>query len=142
MRASTTSLPKNSELNVTPMLDVMLVLLVIFMAASVAMHHTIDVSLPQPCADLCDGPDPITLEVLPGPIYRLNGTTIAAAMLARTIHDMYVDRPEKVMYVAGQPGVTYEAVVDAVDVARSNGVRVIGIAPKLTATTQRFFHAR
>lgn len=130
MRSSAISLPKNSELNVTPMLDVMLVLLVIFMAASVAMHHTVDVSLPQPCADLCDGPGPITLEVLPGPTYRLNGTAIAPAALAPTLRQVYVDRPEKTMYVAGQPGVSYEAVVDAIDQARSNGVRVIGISPK------------
>jgi len=133
MRDSATSLPKSSELNVTPMLDVMLVLLVIFMAASVAMHHTIDVSLPQPCADLCDGPNPITLEVLPGPSYRLNGALVAPAELAHTLRDVYAIRPEKLMYVAGRPGVTYEAVVDAIDVARSNGVRVVGISPKLVA---------
>jgi len=89
------SLSRNSELNVTPMLDVLLVLLVIFMAASVAMHHTIDVSLPQPCADLCDGPNPITLEVLPGPAYRLNGTPIAAAALAPTLRQVYVNRPAR-----------------------------------------------
>lgn len=130
MRSPAISLPRNSEMNVTPMLDVMLVLLVIFMAASVAMHHTIDVSLPQPCADLCDGPDPITLEVLPGPAYRLNGTAIARAALGSTLRQVYVNRPEKTMYVAGRPGVTYEAVVDAIDLARSNGVRVVGISPK------------
>ena len=130
MRSSAISLPKNAEMNVTSMLDVMLVLLVIFMAASVAMHHTIDVSLPQPCADLCDGPGPITLEVLPGPAYRLNGTAIGRTALASTLRQVYVNRPEKLMYVAGQPGVTYEAVVDAIDMARSNGVRVVGISPK------------
>src|SRR3954464_6661046 len=127
MHSSAVSLPTNSELNVTPMLDVLLVLLVIFMAASAAMHHTIDVSLPQPCADLCDGPDPITLEVLPGPTYRLNGTIIEHAALASTLRNVYVARPEKLMYVAGYRGVSYEAVVAAIDVARSNGVRAIGI---------------
>lgn len=142
MRSSAISLPKNSELNVTPMLDVMLVLLVIFMATSVAMHHTIDVSLPQPCADVCDGPGPITLEVLPGPAYRLNGTPIAAAMLAATLRQVYVNRPEKIMYVAGQPGVTYETVVDAIDLARSNGVRVIGISPTSARPSQRLSRVR
>lgn len=130
MRSSAISLPKNSELNVTPMLDVLLVLLVIFMAASVAVHRTIDVSLPHPCADICDGSDPITLEILPGPTFRLNGRPIASAALAQTLRNVYVNRPEKVMYVAGQPGVSYETVVSAMDVARSNGVRVIGISPK------------
>lgn len=130
MHSSAISLPKKSELNVTPMLDVMLVLLVIFMAASVAMHHTIDVSLPQPCADLCDGPGPIILEVLPGPAYRPNGAPIVAAALAPTLRQVYINRPEKMLYVAGQPGVTYETVVGAIDLARSNGVRVVGISPK------------
>ena len=130
MRSSDISLPRNSELNVTPMLDVLLVLLVIFMAASVAVHHTVDVSLPQRCADICDGSNPITLEVLPGPTFRLNGTPIASAALAQTLRDVYDGRPEKIMYVSGQPGVSYETVVTAIDVARSNGVRVIGISPK------------
>jgi biopolymer transport protein TolR len=130
MRSPAISLPRNSELNVTPMLDVMLVLLVIFMAASAGVHHTLDVSLPQPCSDPCDGAGPITLEVLPGPTYRLNGAAIAAAALATTLRQVYVNRPEKIMYVAGQPGVSYEAVVDAIDIAKSNGVRVIGISPK------------
>lgn len=130
MRSSAISLPKNAEMNVTPMLDVMLVLLVIFMAASAATHHTLDVSLPQPCADICDGPGSITLEVLPGPAYRLNGMAIARTALASTLRQVYVNRREKIMYVAGQPGVTYETVVDAIDMARSNGVRVVGISPK------------
>ena len=135
MRSSAISLPKNAEMNVTPMLDVMLVLLVIFMAASVAMHHTIDVSLPQPCAAICEGAGPITLEILPGPTYRLNGTAIARTALASTLRQVYVNRPEKIMYVAGQPGVTYAAVVDAMDVAKSNGVKVIGISPKSAQPT-------
>ena len=131
MRSSAISLPKNSELNVTPMLDVMLVLLVIFMAASVAVHHTVDVSLPQPCSDICDGADrPITLEILPGPAYRLNGTSIASTALAQTLREVYVNRPEKILYVSGQPGVSYETVVNAIDAAKSNGVRVVGISPK------------
>lgn len=84
----------------------------------------------QSAADLCDGPGPITLEVLPGPVYRLNGSPIAAPSLAPTLRQVYSNRLEKILYVAGQPGVTYETVVDAIDVARSNGVRVIGISPK------------
>jgi len=51
-------------------------------------------------------------------------------VLASTLRQVYANRPEKIMYVAGQPGVTYETVVDAIDMARSNGVRVIGISPE------------
>ena len=50
------------ELNVTPMLDVLLVLLVIFMTSVVGLHHTMDAQLPEPCAVMCvGGPEPIVL---------------------------------------------------------------------------------
>ena len=73
---------------------------------------------------------PREVEVLPAPSYRLNGSAVARAALASTLRQVYRNRPEKIMYVAGQPGVTYETVVDAIDMATSNGVRVIGISPK------------
>lgn len=56
-----------SEMNVTPMLDVLLVLLIIFMAASIRVHLTIDGELPVACGGVCAGTTSIVLEVLPGP---------------------------------------------------------------------------
>jgi biopolymer transport protein ExbD len=119
-----------SELNVTPMLDVLLVLLIIFMAMSIRMHRTIDVLLPQACTGVCEGTQPIVLEVLPGPAYRINRTSVPSRELQTQLTAIYRDRPEKIIQVAGYPGVRYDDVTAAMDIAKSSGVRVVGIASK------------
>ena len=123
-----------AEPNVTPMLDVMLVLLIIFIAASVHVFQTMDAVLPQPCAGACASGASIVLEVLPGPAYRINTQPILADQLAARIADIYRDRPDKIIQVAGSPRVSYAAVVNAMDVAKASGVRVIAVSPKTSST--------
>ena len=123
-----------AEPNVTPMLDVMLVLLIIFIAASVRVFQTMDVVLPQPCVGECAGGASIVLEVLPGPAYRINSQPIRADHLADRIADIYRDRPDKIIQVTGSPRVSYAAVVNAMDVAKASGVRVIAVSPKTSST--------
>ena len=119
------------ELNVTPMLDVLLVLLVIFMAAAVTFHKTVDVRLATPCGELCGaGAPPIVLEVLPGSRFLLNKDPIAVQDLSPRLRGVFATRPEKVIQVAGHPGVTYQDVISAIDVARTAGVRVVGVPPR------------
>jgi biopolymer transport protein ExbD len=116
------------EPNVTPMLDVLLVLLVTFMVAVVGVHQTMDVQLAAPCGELCGrGSPPIVLEILPGERFLLNRTEIPARELLPRLRAVYIARPEKVIQIAGHPGVRYEEVIAAMDVARSAGVRVIGV---------------
>ena len=119
-----------SEMNVTPMLDVLLVLLIIFMAVTIQVHRTIDANLPVPCPGKCDGPPTIVLEVLPGPEYRVNQRVVAANQLLGYLLDVYRGRPEKIIQVAGYPNVRYADVITAMDIAKSAGVAAIGIAPK------------
>ena len=119
-----------SELNVTPMLDVLLVLLIIFMAASIRVRRTVDGSLSVPCAGLCEGSREIVLEVLPGPRYRINKSDVPSGELREQLATIYAARPEKIIQLAGHPGVTYQDVVTAMDIAKSAGVRVVGIAPR------------
>ena len=125
------------EMNVTPMLDVLLVLLVIFMLMAMRVRQTIDAQLPAPCLGACGGDTPIVLEVLPGPTYRLNRAPVPAADLARRLSALYAGRPEKVLQVAGRPGVTYQQVIAAMDVARGAGVRVIGLRAREAGAAQR-----
>jgi len=118
------------EMNVTPMLDVLLVLLVIFMAAAVGMHHTMDAQFPDPCAVVCTGTQPIVLEVLPGSRFLLNKYEVTANELAARLRAVFEGRPIKVLTVSGRRGVPYEQVINAMDVARSAGVRVLAIQPR------------
>jgi biopolymer transport protein TolR len=116
----------NGRMNVTPMLDVLLVLLVIFMVMAMRTRQTIDAQLPIPCPGPCESGTPIVLEVLPGPTYRLNQSPVRPSELAQRLASVYEGRPEKVLQVAGR-GVTYQQVIAAMDVARGAGVRVIGL---------------
>jgi len=123
-------IPPNAEINVTPMLDVLLVLLIIFIAANIPpVVPVMDTQLPIPCSGACEGGPSIVLEVLPGPSYRINHEAVTAPMLRDRIAAIYSGRPDKVLYVAGSPRVHYQEVVTAMDVARDAGVRVIGLAP-------------
>jgi biopolymer transport protein ExbD len=118
-----------SDINVTPFLDVLLVLMIIFLA-SVTARRTMDVQLPVPCADICAGGDQaIVLEVLGDGSFLLNRTTVSASNLFPTLRSVYADRPEKVIQVAGHRDASYQAVLAAMDVARSAGVKVVAIPP-------------
>ena len=128
--SSSTPVVPSAEPNVTPMIDVLLVLLIVFMVAVVQVHRSMDVVLPEPCGVGCESGDAIVLEILPGPTYRLNGSPIPPASLRARLTSVYAGRPTKIMQVAGVRGVRYDDVMSAMDVAKSAGVTVIGITPR------------
>jgi biopolymer transport protein TolR len=124
-----------NEPNVTPMIDVLLVLLIIFMLVVPMSRKAIDLQLPDPNdqqQSATPPPDQIVLEVLPGNQYAVNKEPILKANLAKRLKEIYDGRPEKIIFVKGDPKVKYSDVIFAMDVARGAGVKVIGVSPKET----------
>ena len=118
-----------AEPNVTPMIDVLMVLLVIFMVIVPTSRRAIDVQLPDPHAPPSGAPA-IVLEVGPGGALALNRQPVAEAALGARLRAVYAGRPDRVLTVRGDGRARYASVVAAVDSARGAGVRVIGLDPR------------
>jgi biopolymer transport protein ExbD len=122
-----------NEPNVTPMIDVLLVLLVIFMLIIPMSRKALDVQLPDPTPQQTNAqpnPDQIVLEVLPDGKFTINKEPHTKDDLYKRLKEIYDPRPEKIIFIKGDPQVIYQDVVFAMDQARGAGVKVIGVPPK------------
>jgi biopolymer transport protein TolR len=123
----------NNEPNVVPMIDVMLVLLIIFMVMQPTVRRAVDLQLPDPNPSIAPAnavSDQIVMEILPNDQYAINKENVPKDNLAARIKSIYDPRPEKIMFVKGDPTVKYQNVIWAMDQARGNGVKVLGVTPK------------
>ncbi len=114
--------------NVTPMIDVLMVLLIIFMVIVPTSRRALDVQLPSQ-QGAADG-GAIVLEVGPGDHLAVNRQPVPLAALGSRLRAIYAGRPDKVITVHGDGRARYEEVVAAMDSARGAGVRVISLDPR------------
>jgi biopolymer transport protein TolR len=123
-----------NEPNVTPMIDVLLVLLIIFMIVVPMARKAIDIQLPDPTPVLTSKPDnsQIVLEIGPKNVLSINKEPVTKDNLGKRLKEIYDPRPDKVLFVKGDSAAKYQDVIDAMDVARGAGVKVIGVPPKET----------
>lgn len=124
----------NNEINVTPMIDVLLVLLIIFMVIVPSQRKAVDVQLPDPDPSVqpanATNNQQIVLEVLPTGGFSINKEAVTKARLAGRLKEIFEPRPDKIIFIKGDPKVKYQDVIFAMDVARGAGVKVIGVPPK------------
>ena len=121
-----------NEPNVVPMIDILLVLLIIFMLVIPMSRKALDLQLPDPTeTQQSENPPPqIVLEVMPGDRFLVNKEPLNRQTLGPRLKEIYDGRPEKIIFVKGDPKVKYADVIFAMDVSRGSGVKVIGMSPK------------
>ena len=122
-----------NEINVTPMIDVLLVLLIIFMMVVPMARKAIDIQLPDPNPAVAPAnavSQQIVLEVLPNGAFAVNKEPLNKDNLTKRLKEIYDPRPDKLIFIKGDPTVKYQDVIFAMDMARQAGVKVIGVPPK------------
>lgn len=113
-----------AEINVTPLVDVMLVLLVIFMVSAPLLTKTVDVSLPQvaPPNPETIKPLQLQLDIANDGSYRLDGRLLTPSELGGRLAEAAISDPRAVLRVHGSSGADYQQVVTALAEARKQGI--------------------
>ncbi len=122
----------SAEPNVTPMIDVLMVLLIIFMVIVPSSRKALDVQVPDPNPQQTSQPtsESIVLSVNKGGEFLINKEAVSRQNLGPRLKQIFDPRPDKVIFVKGARDATYQDIIGAMDVARGAGVKVIGFTPK------------
>ncbi|HVH08299.1 MAG TPA: biopolymer transporter ExbD [Gemmatimonadales bacterium] len=121
----------SSDINVTPLIDVLLVLLIIFMITQPLSRKAFDVQVPpeQQSKQKTPPSNQIVLELKGDGSYAINGQPYTVEQLESAFHQIYDPRPAKLLFIKAAPNRKYLDVMQAMDIAHGAGVQVIGFTP-------------
>ena len=121
----------NSNINVTPMVDVMLVLLIIFMVITPMLQNKVAVDMakvdnPTPMPD-ADKEDAIVVAITRDGGVFLGQNKIATSELGNTVREKLADRPSQTIFIRADARAQFRVVEDAIDAVRTAGVDEVGL---------------
>ena len=116
-----------AEINVIPLVDVVLVLLLIFMLTAPLMYRGIDVNLPKTAGKPTVTEERMEVTLTKDQQIYLNGKPLALASLEQTLRDTFKNRTDKTLYLKADQALQYGFVVETMDRIRKSGIEKLGM---------------
>jgi len=116
-----------SEINVTPFIDVMLVLLVIFMVTAPMMQSGIGVNLPQAETQSAPAEEGLTITISKDRLIHVEGSVININLLENRLKGYFADKPKKIVFIQADEGIDYGFFIDTLDIIKKAGVEAVGL---------------
>ena len=135
--------PFQGQMNITPLIDVLLVLIIVFMVVvSMTQDKGLETQIPQPAPDSKNTPPPIDSTIVvqvvwtgkgKAPQLRINQDDVSWEELRPRLSDIYKQRSEKIAFVKGDDDIDFEYVARVIDVAHAAGVDRVGLMTQAQA---------
>jgi len=123
--------PRQAQINVTPMIDILLVLLIIFMMIAPPRPHGFDATIPQPPQRELPQPDaPLVIMVTGGNTVRLNEERIELAGLHDRLLAIFRNAPDRPLFLRAEPDLEFQQIAQVIDIAKGAGMNRMGLMPR------------
>ncbi len=128
-----------ADINVTPLVDVMLVLLIIFMVTAPMLHQGISVALPKTATtNLQSNPeDPIVLSISRDGLFYINETPVARGLLRDRLRAILRGRREKAVLLKADRGLSYGTVIETLDLLNRMGIESLGLVTDTSGASKK-----
>ncbi|MDR0843130.1 MAG: biopolymer transporter ExbD [Acidobacteriota bacterium] len=127
-----------SNINITPYIDILLVLLIIFMVAAPLKHHDHPVKVPQPATAAQQKPlkaDSVIVDMDIDHTVRLNQQVVTLQQLESTLQEVFQRRAAKNIFIRGDAALPYGDIFVLMDIAKRSGISDIALLQKSTTST-------